>query len=255
MRRNVGIGAINKKVAEQAKFAQQANIIAENQIEQMSKQLETFKSHLESFAIKYKNEIKNNPKFRKQFQEMCSTIGVDPLASSKGFWSELLGVGDFYYELAVQIMEICNSYQERTGGLLYLDFIYERLKRVRSKQLQQVSIDDCITAIKKLHILGNGFTLIAMKNNRFLVQSVPDELNIDHTKILQLAENTGGMISKRQIEQTLNWESFRIENVIDFLIKEGIVWIDEQAKEDNQYFLPSFYLISLNDSQSSLKTL
>ncbi len=37
------------------------------------------------------------------FQEMCTTIGVDPLASSKGFWSEMLGVGDFYYELAVQV--------------------------------------------------------------------------------------------------------------------------------------------------------
>jgi EAP30/Vps36 family len=33
---------------------------------------------------------------------MCS---VDPLASKKGFWSEVLGVGDFYYELSVQITE------------------------------------------------------------------------------------------------------------------------------------------------------
>jgi ESCRT-II complex subunit VPS22 len=37
------------------------------------------------------------------FQEMCASIGVDPLASSKGFWSEMLGFGDFYYELAVQV--------------------------------------------------------------------------------------------------------------------------------------------------------
>ena len=34
---------------------------------------------------------------------MCTSIGVDPLASSKGFWSEMLGFGDFYYELAVQV--------------------------------------------------------------------------------------------------------------------------------------------------------
>ena len=37
---------------------------------------------------------------------MCSKIGVDPLASSKGFWAQLLGVGDFYYELGVQIVEV-----------------------------------------------------------------------------------------------------------------------------------------------------
>jgi len=29
--------------------------------------------------------------------------GVDPLASNKGFWAQVLGVGDFYYELAVQV--------------------------------------------------------------------------------------------------------------------------------------------------------
>lgn len=44
-------------------------------------------------------DIKKNAEFRGHFQQMCATIGVDPLASSKGFWSEMLGVGDYYYEL------------------------------------------------------------------------------------------------------------------------------------------------------------
>lgn len=46
----------------------------------MSKQLETFKTHLEEFASKHKQEIRKNSQFRVQFQEMCATIGVDPLA-------------------------------------------------------------------------------------------------------------------------------------------------------------------------------
>lgn len=29
-------------------------------------------------------------------------------------------MSDFYYELAVQIIEICNSMQARTGGLIFL---------------------------------------------------------------------------------------------------------------------------------------
>jgi hypothetical protein len=37
---------------------------------------------------------------------MCASIGVDPLASGKGFWSNMLDIGDFYYELAVQIVEV-----------------------------------------------------------------------------------------------------------------------------------------------------
>ena len=34
---------------------------------------------------------------------MCQQIGVDPLSSNKGFWVNVLGVGDFYYELAVSL--------------------------------------------------------------------------------------------------------------------------------------------------------
>jgi ESCRT-II complex subunit VPS22 len=52
--------------------------------------METFKKNLEEFAFKYKDEIKKNAIFRKQFQDMCANIGVDPLSSSKGFWSEML---------------------------------------------------------------------------------------------------------------------------------------------------------------------
>lgn len=241
MRRGVGIGAINKQQLKQAKFAETANQIAENQIEKLTQQMEVFKKNLEEFAFKYKNEIKNNPQFRKQFQDMCANIGVDPLASSKGFWSELLGVGDFYYELAVQISEICNAYQERTGGLLYLDFIIEKLKKMRGRYAQEISQDDCIRAIKKLHSFGNSYTLINMKNDRFMVQSLPDELNLDHTKILQLAEVKNGSLNVDEINDLLGWDAYRIDNVIEFMIKEGIIWIDAQCKPVNYYF-PGFYL-------------
>ena len=47
---------------------------------QMSKQMETFKDHLEDFAAKHKEEIRKDAEFRVQFQEMCASIGVDPLA-------------------------------------------------------------------------------------------------------------------------------------------------------------------------------
>lgn len=36
--------------------------------------------------------------------------------ASKGFWAEMLGVGDFYYELGVQIIEICLATSHRNGG-------------------------------------------------------------------------------------------------------------------------------------------
>lgn len=37
--------------------------------------------------------------------------------AGKGFWSEMLGVGDFYYELGVQIIEVCLALKHRNGGV------------------------------------------------------------------------------------------------------------------------------------------
>ena len=55
---------------------------------------------LSEFAKKHKKEIQEDPAFRKKFLEMCAPIGVDPLSSKKGFWDGVLGIGEFYYELA-----------------------------------------------------------------------------------------------------------------------------------------------------------
>ena len=64
--------------------------------------------------------------FRRQFQEMCASIGVDPLSSHKGFWS-VLNLGDFYYELGVQIVEVCLATSHINGGLISLEEIRDRL--------------------------------------------------------------------------------------------------------------------------------
>ena len=38
---------------------------------------------------------------------MCANVGVDPLVSNQSTWAQLLGLGDFYYELGVQVIEAC----------------------------------------------------------------------------------------------------------------------------------------------------
>lgn len=94
MRRRAGVGAIQKQKLEQEKYREKGSEIQENQFQQLSKQLEVFRENLEDFASKHKSEIKKNAQFRRQFQEMCAAIGVDPLASGKGFWSVL---GNYLY--------------------------------------------------------------------------------------------------------------------------------------------------------------
>lgn len=52
---------------------------------------------------------------------MCANVGVDPLASNKGMWAQLLGFGDFYYELGVQIVEACLATRNYNGGFMELE--------------------------------------------------------------------------------------------------------------------------------------
>jgi hypothetical protein len=58
---------------------------------------------------------------------------------------------------------------KKLGGLVYLDQIHEKILKVRSKFVSEVSLDDCRRAIKKLDIFGKAFTLIQMNNGRFMV--------------------------------------------------------------------------------------
>jgi len=186
---------------------------------------------------------------------MCASVGVDPLASGKGFWSEMLGVGDFYYELGVQIVEICMATTPRNGGLMPLEELRERLSKARSRKggagEVEISMDDLQRAIKKLKVLGNGFTVIPISgggNNgkngggetRFLVQSVPGELSTDHTSVLATAEEGGGSVGVQQLVKTLGWEVDRAQRALDHLVKEGLAWVDDQGKQ-TLYWFPALF--------------
>ena len=57
MSRGGGIAAIKKAQALKEKKQEIGQEIEKQQLEDMSKQLVEFKSHLETFAVKYKKEI------------------------------------------------------------------------------------------------------------------------------------------------------------------------------------------------------
>ncbi|GIY82709.1 vacuolar-sorting protein SNF8 [Caerostris extrusa] len=246
MRRRVGgVGAIQKQQLAQARFKDKGSEIADDQLQQMTKQMETFRSNLQEFAGKYKNKIKKNSQFRQQFQEMCAATGVDPLASSKGFWADMLGVGDFYYELGVQIIEVCLATRHRNGGLMTLDELRKLLIKSRNITAKQEDIgyDDLLRAIDKLKALGEGFRTIACGSTKdFIVQSVPAELNVDHTKVIQRA-STAGFITVTILVEEFNWEKMRAEKAIFDLIREGLVWIDEQFESEPSYWFPGLQKI------------
>lgn len=87
--------------------------------------------------------------------------------------------------------------------------------------------------------MGNGFGMIPVGGS-YLVQSVPAELNMDHTVVLQLAEKKG-YVTVSEIKESLKWEKERASHVLDHLLKEGLAWLDSQAAGEAQYWLPALF--------------
>ncbi|CAM9537461.1 unnamed protein product, partial [Sphacelaria rigidula] len=143
---------------------------------------------------------------------------VDPLASNKGFWAEVLGVGDFYYELAVQIVEICLATRSVNGGLMALPELLQRLRTKGNRKNQQdISADDVKRATSKLQVLGGGFKVLEIGATTMVV-SVPRELSSDHSAVLLLAE-ASGRVTEAEIADKLRWDGNRARRVLQELMQ------------------------------------
>ena len=124
----------------------------------------------------------------------------------------------------VQIVEVCMASQHKTGGLLELGQLRQRLisSRGRSQHHQDITIDDLLRATKKLKILGTGFTVIPLNSGRYLVQSVPGEMSLDQVSVLDQAEKYHGLVTENILQENLQWDQQRSGLVLGelMLIKE-----------------------------------
>lgn len=175
---------------------------------------------------------------------MCAAIGVDPLASSsdrKGsFWAELLGgsVNDFYFELAVRVVEVCRQTKGENGGLVAVAEVRGRIRQQDEKVggASDVSEDDIVRAVKALGPLGPGFALVEIGKRQY-IRSVPKELNTDQSTVLEAMEVLG-FVTHSMLRVNLGWDRIRVQTVLDDLVSDSLVWIDLQA-EETEYWTPS----------------
>lgn len=137
--RRPGRASIREDVRRREEMAKRGAIISAETAQHMKMQLRTFSTKLEQFAIRHKDEIQRDPAFRAKFHSMCASIGVDPLTSRKGIWSDLLGVGDYYYELAVRIIEVCVGTRPTNGGIISLSELVSALRGRRTTYTENVS--------------------------------------------------------------------------------------------------------------------
>lgn len=226
----------NKKFEEQSR--QQGEALNADVLRQMREQLAVFRRELEKFAVQHKDDIQHDPVFRAKFHDMCNKLNVDPLTSRKGAWANLLGLGDFYYELGVQIIEVCLATRNINGGILALKELLSTLRARRSATREDITESDIERAVKKLEILGSGFRILDIGSER-IVRSVPLELSMDHTAVLNLCREKG-CITHAEAKCSLGWIDSRIQASLDFLLQKELAWLDTQSPNGTAYWVLGF---------------
>jgi len=143
----------------------------------------------------------------------------------------MLGMGDFYYELSVRVVEFCMAHRESTGGLIPLSKISKGLKE---------DGEDIQTALNKLQKLGSGYQIIG-KGSSAVVQAAPGEFSDDASKAVEVSAKNNGMVSASLLDSELGWSAMRIETVLNSLVSSGTVWADSRAGKETLFWFPSVF--------------
>ena len=147
-RRGVGLGAFANRTQATQSYATHGANLRSTHLSSLQTQLSVFQSLLHSFALEHSSTIRSDPAFRAEFARMCNAIGVDPLAASnvKGknsrrglgeggsFWTQIMGgdMNDFYFEVAVRVVELCLETRSENGGLIGVEECRKRVGKGRA---------------------------------------------------------------------------------------------------------------------------
>ncbi|KAM0306424.1 hypothetical protein HYE67_002436 [Fusarium culmorum] len=247
-RKGVGLAAFDRSRLTSAQFASHGSSLRANNAQALETQLAVFRSLLQQFANTHARDIRSDPAFRAQFARMCAAIGVDPLASSNSngsadgssIWAQLLGktVNDFYFELAVRIVEVCGATRGENGGLIGLADLRERVAAGRMDGADPIADDDVRRAVQTLAPLGGAYAVVRVGRKEY-VRSVPRELNDDQVSVVEAAQVLG-YVSVGMLRDNLGWDRARARTVIDDLVAGGMLWVDKQTKGEWEYWSPGF---------------
>ncbi|ATY58514.1 vacuolar-sorting SNF8 [Cordyceps militaris] len=247
-RKAVGIGALDRSRLTSAQYASHGSSLRATNAQALETQLAVFRTLLQQFAQTHARDIRSDPSFRAQFARMCSAIGVDPLASSAGtaaaspsVWGQLLGktVNDFYFDVAVRVVQVCGATRAENGGLVSLAQVRERVSRDKvAAGGAHVSEDDVRRAVATLRPLGGSYAIVTVGETEY-VRSVPRELSRDQASCVEAAQVLGH-VSVGMLRDNLAWEPARCKTVIDDLVAQGMLWVDKQTGGEWQYWSPAF---------------
>lgn len=255
MRKSAGISGLSRHTANTSSYASLSSSLSASQLTSLETSLASFREALLTFSRQHRDDIRADPAFRHQFTKMCSVLGVDPLSgpmTSKaggGFWGGL-GLGEWSYELCVQVVDVCVSTRGGNGGMIEMNDLIKRVGKMRGLETttptsvsmtakptgkqkdkeQTISREDITRAIGLLSPLA-GYSVVSIGGVDF-VRSVPRELDTDQSALLVIAATTGGRLTETHLRQSLGWNDVRARRAVeDSVMREGLGWVDDQGSQ------------------------
>ncbi|KAI0311637.1 EAP30/Vps36 family-domain-containing protein [Amylostereum chailletii] len=241
----VGLAAFDRQQKSQKSFAALSSQLSQTQVDSLHSQLDQFRVALTHFATHHRADIRRDPHFRHAFQQMCASIGVDPLAGPRrgGWWEEALGLGDWQSELGVQIVDVCVSTRERNGGLIEMSELVRLVSKLRGVESGVITEDDVVRSIKSLKPLGAGYEVLDFGDGKKMVRNVVKELDADQMVVLALAQENGGRVDEDMLMSRNGWTHDRARSVLHImLLKDGTCWLDDQDGPNGDsiaYWIPA----------------
>src|SRR3989338_4968505 len=159
--KRVGIGGLRREQHLREAAQRVGDDLAAAELAEMTRLMAAFRAQLGAFAERHRAAVSRDADLRQQLQRMCVAVGVDALASNKGFMARVLGLGDFYYSIAVQVVELCMRSRPANGGLVALDDLLAQLNARRAAAgLHPASGEDVERALDAPAAPGPGFAVL-----------------------------------------------------------------------------------------------
>lgn len=285
MRRGPGIVALDRNALSNDHYSSLSQRFNEAKMKELKRQIEHFSHSLRKFAVAHKQDIRKDPEFRHAFQRMCASLWVDPLAghpktSTSGgalgkvanLWSDLTGMGDWQYELGVQIVDYCISTRAQNGGIISMQDLIQGVVRVRQGCSQStvdgdslVTPEDIEHSIHALKPLGCGYDIFSI-NGMKMIRTVPQGLSDDTLFVLGYLSLTGTAckdvygipyVTPQALVEHANshysdttWTLPRTIKVLeDMVMNDGTLWVDLEPNSLSGQVIPSdhckFYSLSM----------
>ncbi len=217
----------------------------ETKVTEMRKIYDVLKENMNKYSSQYESEIRNNKVVRAKFINICNKIGIDPIVSKRSMWGML---GDFYNQISIQILRICEKTKEYNGGLIKIDDLIQIFNRTYPSN--QIDKSDVQKALNNISMLGNGCKIV----DGTYISTVPFELSNDQVSLMKMAAQSGFV--SENVAKNAGWTVDRFSlAIVNFfgldldiltpeqkkMLQEGLVWADKQTEDGiPRYYFPDF---------------